>query len=75
LIVAEIMPQTSSGTSSPPPSPRPTLAYSTQKPGEPTVSTRGDGLDGIEIDIPPQIERWHAYFPPPPSLKREEQNP
>jgi hypothetical protein len=64
LIVAEIMPQTSSATSSPPPPPRPTLAYSTHKPSEPIVSPRGDGFDGIEIDIPPQIERWRTYLPP-----------
>jgi hypothetical protein len=60
LIVAEIMPQTPSAMSSSPP-PRRTLAYSTHKPGEPIVSERGDGLAGIEIDIPPQIQR---YWPP-----------
>ena len=54
------MPPTSPATSSPP-SRRPTLTYSTHTPGEPIVSERGDGLVGIEIDIPPQIQR---YWPP-----------
>src|SRR3990170_4992701 len=37
--------------------PRRTLAYSTDGPGEPIVSPRSDGAPGIEIDIPPQVQR------------------
>jgi hypothetical protein len=55
------MPQTPSATPSPPP---PTLSYSTHQPGEPIVSRRADALDGVEIDIPPQIQRWRSYWPP-----------
>jgi hypothetical protein len=55
------MPQTPSATSSPPP--RPTLSYSTHRPGEPIVSDRTDGLEGVEIDIPPLVQRW-PLLPP-----------
>ena len=45
------------------PSP-PTLAYSTHAPGEPIISARPDGKPGIEIDIPPQNQKWRASWPP-----------
>jgi hypothetical protein len=42
----------------------PTLAYSTHAPGQPIFSSRPNGLPGIEIDIPPQSQRWRASWPP-----------
>jgi hypothetical protein len=46
------------------PSPRPTLTYSTLQPGKPVYSARTDRLPGVEIDIPPQTDRWSAAWPP-----------